>query len=942
MLELIDISKDYLIDKKPFTALKNIRLTFPKQQFCTILGPSGCGKTTLLNIIGGLDRYTSGDIKIDGVSTKTFKDSDWDNYRNKKIGFVFQSYNLVSHLTILDNVELALTLSGIKKTEREKKARKVLDSVGLKGIYRKKPNQLSGGQMQRVAIARALINDPEIILADEPTGALDSKTSIQIMDILKDISKEKLVIMVTHNKELANKYADRIINFKDGEVENDDVIKSNVLDDDNFQIKLVQNKKNKKASMSFSMASSLSLKNLWNKKLRTVLTAVASSFGIIGVALVLALNNGFNTYMDKLQSETASSLPITVSAYTVKSVKDSTEYNQNEKYPDAEEVYPYIDSSQYSQSTIQYNNINENYITFLETLRDKDELINDYLINYYSGYNYHLMTDYPKSISGEEDDSGVMLVNTAYSSSSITSVIGSVTGLPTTIFHSLYGQEKYIRQNYDLIAGKYPQEPNELVLVVDSYNRINFKILQRLGFYNSNDTYLDVYDENLKTNVKPISWDDILNKKYKVFNNDEYYDQNEAYSKDGKTGYTYTPKGTNRNDEDSEAYLKKMFNDSTNGTDLKITGILRPSKSSTISLMSTGLCYLSSFQEKIVSENSKASLNTGYLDNLVFKDDSVDEDENIVNFANALYKAYQEIGSTSTSSLKTPFNEIYDEYFDIYYLNVKYQDSVGSKTTISYFLSQARAFGIQLIDEELKTADFTDQNSMTKLLTEALLDHTKFYTLAISLAAYVNNYSEIASLIIFPKDLTSKSELLEKLDDYNNISTNKNDVYHAHSSSDTIYYSDYVGEVAESLTLMINIISVVLIVFASISLVVSCVMTGIITYNGVIERTKEIGILRAIGARKKDVGILFETECILIGFGSGVIGCLFAYILCIPINLIINAIYSEYNIGSIANFAIYHALILIVISMVLTFVSGFIPARAAARKDPVLALRSND
>ncbi len=946
MLELKNICKDYYIDKKPFRALNNINLFFPKNQFCSILGPSGCGKTTTLNIIGGLDRYTSGDILINNKSTKLFTDKDWDNYRNKRIGFVFQNYNLISHLSIIDNVILSLTLAGLNKKERIERAKKALDKVGLEGLYNKKPNQLSGGQMQRVAIARSLVNDPEIILADEPTGALDSKTSIQVMDILKEISKEKLVIMVTHNEKLAEQYSDRIITFQDGEVisdtrdgekeaqleeerkyaEENKIGKLLLIDENNKEEKkeIKKRMKKEKTSMSFFTAISLSFKNLKTKKTRAILTSVAASFGIIGVALVLAMSNGFTEYVGRVESQTASTLPITISAYNVRYTSlDPSFYNQSTRFPKDEEIYPYVSMSNEKNVEITYNNFNEKYFRYLNKLRDEDKLLNDYLVNYPSNYKYHLSTEYPASLDGT-NGGYIGLVSSSQSTGSINSAIGSVTGLPTQVFHQLYGQEEYILQSYDVIAGNYPKNNNELVLVVSNTNAMNFSNLKNLGFYNSVDKEENVSDTSSSKKVKPISWNDILGKKYKIYNSDDYYTQ---------VKYNPTEEGIS-NSSTSMTYFKSnststLYNDSNKGIECEIVGILRPSKNTTMQTMATGLCYLPSLQYDFVDQNLNGQLANNYMGLVAYR-----EGKTKYNLYMDLIQKFSNLEEESlTNNLINEVNAIVDS--NLTFFNPYGKGTITAKNYLSYALTE----GLDLVPDELKK-DGIKEKTLLLYLSDAFNSETdeEFFKYIVGLIAYMNSYSQIDNVIVFPRDLTSKDDLLDALDSYNEI--DPNDKNHAANKSEQIFYTDYVGTLTDSLGEMIEVISIVLIVFASISLVVSCVMTGIITYNSVIERTKEIGVLRAIGARKKDVGILFEAESCIIGLVSGVIGCGFSYLICFPINMILNSVFPEYNLNSIANLSIFHCLILIGISILLTLISGFFPARIAAKKDPVIALRS--
>lgn len=922
MLELRHIHKDYIIDNKPFNALKDVNISFRKKEFCCILGPSGCGKTTLLNIIGGLDQYTSGNLYINGVSTNVFKAKDWDNYRNKKIGFVFQNYNLVPHLSILENVELSLVLDGVGRKERKEKAIECLKKVGLDGIINKKPNQLSGGQMQRVAIARALINDPEIILADEPTGALDSVTSVQVMDLIKELSNERLVIMVTHNEELANKYATRIIKMKDGEILSD----SNKAKPNFLPIKTKKVEK-KKTSMSFLTALKMSLKNLLTKKGRTILTSVAASIGIIGVALVLSLSNGFQNYVGRVQSETASQTPVNLPSYTtVKSENESEDYNQNIKFPDTTDIFPYIAPT--STVIYKYNSFSEKYFNFLNYLKNDKKLINDYITNYVDSYSYNLVTEFPKSFNGEYDQS-IDFVDYV-SNYPVYNTLSSLTGLPTNLFHVLYGEEEYITESYDLIEGNYPEKNNELVLVVDNCNRIDFSILQKLGFYNTKDEQTSVID-GTTSKIKSLSWeDDIKDKTYKVFNNNQLYEN---------VGELNLVDGDN-NERNLKEYkqndITNLFSDDAKGKTLKVVGILRPKKTTTIPLMTTGLCYLKSLQETLVEENTKASLVEDFKKNIVLKNVN---GFGTSNFASMIFELSQL--SANDTLTTTSVANLLNKYFS--FRGVK---NIGEEYSgVASYLKAAKGFGCDMVSKELLEKGLTDKDFLTEYFTNMinLYNEGKVIeatNLLIGFYGYLDSYSVIRNVVIFPTNLTTKSQLLEELDEYNKISEDPNDIYHASNKNEQINYVDISSSLTGGIGQMITVISIVLVIFASISLLVSCVMTGIITYTSVLERTKEIGILRAVGARKKDVGRLFQAESAIVGGFSGFIGCLAAYLITIPINIILNNVYSDYNLGQIADLNIYAAVILVIISILLTLVSGLIPSRIASKKDPVIALRT--
>ena len=768
MLQIKNVKKSYTTGTFIQHALKGVSLDFRKNEFVAILGPSGSGKTTLLNIIGGLDRYDEGDLVINNKSTKKFKDTEWDAYRNNCIGFIFQSYNLISHITVLENVEMGMTLSGVSAKKRRKKALEVLDRVGLKEHAHKKPNQLSGGQMQRVAIARALANDPDIILADEPTGALDSKTSVQIMELISEIAKDKLVIMVTHNPDLAKNYATRIIELKDGELISDsNPIKEEEKNNKKFNIK--------KTAMNFRTALNLSFNNIKTKKGRTLLTAFASSIGIIGIALILALSNGFDIQIDKFERNTLSSLPIIISEQSMELTEEKmAEINNDttsdlESYSSEEYIYP---TKPATETFMHTNLFDKDYIDYIEKI-DNDLI---------SGISYTRAT--ALNVIGN--------VNGTYMQ--VPTNMGVFVSIPRKLDES--STNGVIEDNYDILAGRIPENKNEIILVVDSKNRISTDIL---SYFN-----LDASEEKIK-------FDNILNKELKLVLNNDYYEQ---------VGDFYT---LNTNYEE-------LYN-SENSETLKIVGIGRGREGNMLVASGYGLGYTEDLVNYVIEKNKDSDI--------VKKQSDVD-----------------------------------------------YNVLTGSKFTGD--------------DAE------SEKNNMLSYLGADIIP------LAIS---------------IYPKDFDSKDEIISYLDKYNE----------SKSDEEKIIYTD-MGQMISSLSgSIMSAITVVLIAFSSISLIVSSIMIGIITYISVLERTKEIGVLRALGARKKDIRRVFNAETFIIGICSGTLGIIIARILVIPANIIIKNLT---NLKDVAQLNPVHAILLIVISVLLTVIGGAIPARVASRKDPVESLRS--
>lgn len=806
MLELKNITKIYKSNNITQKALDKVNIKFRDNEFVSILGPSGSGKTTLLNIIGGLDRYTSGDLIIGGISTKHYKDRDFDTYRNHKIGFVFQSYNLIAHQTALSNVELALTIGGVSKKDRKKRALEALKKVGLKDHVNKKPNQLSGGQMQRVAIARALVNDPDILLADEPTGALDSKTSVQIMNLLKDIAKDRLVIMVTHNPDLALEYSTRIINLKDGIV----------IDDSNSYDSKEENKTTigKKTSMSFLTALSLSLNNLMTKKARTFLTAFAGSIGIIGIALILGLSNGVSSYIDKKQEETLSNYPLTIQKNTmnISSVMTSMMGSKKEKYNDGLVHSNNMLSDLLTSLNVKKNNLKD-FKSYLEKNKDIKKYVSDIQYKY----------DIDINIYTKDIDNNIIQVNPTNLANNLGDFSKYMQFSDNNVFYELFDNEKMLLDNYDLVAGNLPANYNEVVVMVDSDNQISDYTLYALGLKSQKDLeniLLDNQKSNKENNKEAYSYDDLLGLSYRLILNTDYY----KYENN---------KWINKSNDNN--YINNLYN---NAEVIKVVGVIRAHKDT--SLATTGaIGYTRDL--------------TNYVINKINNTDIVRNQKN-----NPLINVFT--------------NEPFDS--NEYSMN---------DNSINSYINNLISLGV---------VDIKDPDEIN----------------------------------IYPKNFSSKDEIINIINKYN--STKK--------TADKLTYTDTVGLMMKSVTSIVNIISYVLIAFVGISLIVSSIMIGIITYISVLERKKEIGILRAIGARKKDISRVFNAEAIIEGLASGMLGIFVTVVISFIGNIIVS---NALDIQNIFNLPIMAAVILILISVFLTFIAGLVPASIASKKDPVIALR---
>ena len=1009
MLKLKNIVKEYPTGDSKVIALKGVSIEFRKSEFVSILGHSGCGKTTLLNIIGGLDQYTTGDLIIEGKSTKDFKDSDWDTYRNHSVGFVFQNYNLIPHQSVLSNVELALTLSGVSREERRERARVALEKVGLGDQIGKKPNQMSGGQMQRVAIARALVNNPEILLADEPTGALDSETSVQIMDLLKEISKDRLVIMVTHNPELAERYSTRIIRLVDGKIVSD----SDPYDSGEEQ-KAKENGK-KKPSMSFFTALSLSMNNLLTKKVRTFLTSFAGSIGIIGIALILSLSNGFQAYIDAIQQETLTSYPISVDSATMdmtSMANSMTGITPGEVDHGLDKVYSNTmaaDMMESFTSEIWSNDL----VKFKEFLDNNDE-IGQYVSSIQYSYGGTM------NIYSADTSDGANQVYPSPLISMMESMMGSMNFGGLSIDSStMSSYEKYynswqelinnkelLTTQYDVVEGALPEKYNEVVLIVDKNNEISDLAIQGLGIMSSKEmmnTYMSMMSGGEYTGERhEIEYSDIIGKTFKIVLEPNFYRYN------SETGAYDDMHG-------DEEYTKKLVDD---GEEIKIVGIIRPKDDSLMVTTIGAIGYTSALTEHIVSatneceivKKQKADPTVDVFTGIPFKtEEAASSTETPATTETAAFTpptvtslAFTgEAPKTSFTANSFDFSKMEpvteEEIYAAIDKNYSGEEAKKYKRTVELMLKstltlderreligyldemlegqeiegmgkvtgqQAYSF-LQMMDKETKlkmlnaimngqmgnvTPPSGDSSNTTKPSTDKPSQQpsnpsqptvepepepdpeplAKSYEEALGLLG-TGDLSTPTSINIYPLDFESKDKISEIIDKYNeDMKANGNE-------KSAIKYTDYIGLLLSSVTKIVNIISYVLISFVAISLVVSSIMIGIITYISVLERTKEIGILRAIGASKRDISRVFNAETLIVGFVSGALGIGITVLLNIPINMIIEHLT---GIAHVSQLPFNGAIILVAISMVLTLIAGLIPSKIASRKDPVVALRT--
>ncbi|MBQ2264557.1 MAG: ABC transporter ATP-binding protein/permease [Oscillospiraceae bacterium] len=998
MLELKGIKKDYLAGENTVHALKGIDLRFRSSEFVSILGPSGCGKTTMLNIIGGLDKYSEGDLIINGISTKSYKDKDWDTYRNHSIGFVFQSYNLIPHQSVLQNVEIALTLSGVKKSERRERAKKALEDVGLGNQLHKKPSEMSGGQMQRVAIARALVNNPDIILADEPTGALDTETSVQVMEILKNISKDRLIIMVTHNPELAEQYSSRIIRMLDGEIKDD----SKPLTDDEIKAEAEHDKtaqeaekKKKKPSMSFATSFGLSLKNLFTKKGRTMLTSFAGSIGIIGIALVLSISQGFQAYIDLVQEETLSSYPLTIESATIDmttlmetfmGVEADDVAHENDAVYEKAAIYSMVEAMNNLEAT---ENDLRAFKEYIENQRnDEESKLAQALNGVQYSYNLDLLV-YTKNVDGTiiQSDTAALLQDLMSEAMDIdmgamfemeASMMGGTSSMDMMAGglwqEMLPGEDgdpinDLLEKQYDVVYGSWPSDYDEVVLVLDDNNELDDVTLYALGL-NSKETMDEIMDAAVnKTKLdsrEESSWsyEEICDMEYRVILNSECWSYDELTD-------TYTDL------RETESGLKFLYD---NGLTLKVSGIIRPNEEASTTMLTGAIAYTHDLTEYIIEEAKDSEAIAAQLEDettdiftgLPFREvtgemtdeeketefrnyiDNLDNQEKAMVYVQmmcipsaeqleasvaqamqgqtretmeqTMIQALTQQMGMSEAELEGYIKDMDDEDLEeAYTMMVEEQVKMQYAAQVTEQMAQLPAE--QKIAGLKQLMDSSDTAALAQYHDDIMVFSDSDYETNLIKLGYLD-LDEPSAINLYASSFENKDVIEEVIADYNE------DV----EELSQIKYTDYVGLMMSSITTIINTITYVLISFVAISLIVSSIMIGVITLISVQERTKEIGILRAIGASKRDVSSMFNAETLIIGFTSGLLGVVVTYLLCIPINAVIHALTGILALNAVL--PIGAAVILVIISMVLTLIAGVIPSRSAAKKDPVVALRT--
>ena len=1043
MLQLKNIKKVYDVGDTPVKALNGVSIDFRECEFVSILGPSGCGKTTLLNIVGGLDRYSDGDLLINGRSTKDFKDRDWDTYRNHSVGFVFQSYNLIPHQTVLANVELALTLSGVSKAERRRRATEALEKVGLGDQLKKKPTQMSGGQMQRVAIARAIVNDPDILLADEPTGALDTATSVQIMEILKEIAKDKLVIMVTHNPELAEQYSTRIVRLRDGQVIDDSMpFEAPAATED--VVRKTSVKKGKKTSMSFWTAFSLSLNNLMTKKGRTFMTSFAGSIGIIGIAMILALSNGINAYIALVQEDTLSTYPLTIQKTTqdTSALLSAMTQTNTEEGGNRDSEFVYVDDSMGTMMGAMSATVENNLEAFKAHIEKNKDKLTPYISDIQYTYDYNLQVF---NLAADTDEDGnpitearkigmqVIFENMGDAFSGMSELVDMAGGMGMNVFSEMINNQELLDQQYDVIAGSWPTAYNEVVLVVNSNNQISKMTLYMLGMLDPDNISGEIESlmkgEYESADLPPYSFEEILNTKFMLLSTEDFYVEDElgrTYTVNGKTYPVWS------DIRDSHSFDSEKETDfiTENGVEVKIAGIIRPKEGTSATSVSGAIGYTKAFTDYILDQNTKSAVisqqketpNVNVLTGLPFERTHYTPEtihelvEKIDGATMDMFYAYMtsEILNNPDFSDRIQVTDT-ESFLGMYMLlPAEKQAQIFEAVLTAAKANPANAMGLNMLcmalsqstggititpdnfvrllpaldvktqvlgalmgipaseqmpgvpmpaipglielagteamqtiyanlETSIKTMTVNEEIFLAVLGTMTAEDEAfiqleeTLYGMAPQIDATYDSVLETlddaesakpASVNFYAKDFESKDAIEQFITDYND----------SVEESDRLKYTDIVGLLMSSVTTIVNAISYVLIAFVSISLVVSSIMIGIITYISVLERTKEIGILRAMGASKRDISRVFNAETLIIGLAAGIIGIVFTVLICIPVSAIIQHVTGIPSIAAVLPWI--GGVALIVISTVLTMISGLIPSRSASRKDPVVALRT--
>ncbi len=930
MLEIKNITKDYKTDADVIHALRGVSIAFRDSELVAVLGHSGCGKTTLLNIIGGLDRYTSGDLIIDGRSTKEYKDRDWDTYRNHSIGFIFQSYNLIPHQSVLSNVELALTLSGVSKTERRRRAKEALEKVGLGDQLNKRPNQMSGGQMQRVAIARALVNDPEILLADEPTGALDSETSIQIMELVKEIAKDRLVIMVTHNPDLANDYATRIVRLVDGEIKSDS---DPYAPEDAPKEKPVRKSKgSKKTKMGFFTALSLSRNNLLTKKGRTFLTSFAGSIGIIGIALILSLSNGVQSYIDNVEHSTLASYPVQLERQTVNysgimtSMMDTVDSEQS-KERDPDRVYTNDMSTEMMKtmlSEIQDNNLTD-FMDYLDTNPDN---IKDCISEIKYGHKAQLYV-YTRDINDKITRVNPSTTMTAMMGEDMAGTVSGMMGTMSTFsgmdmsartncFEQLLSNER-ISEQYETVAGHLPEKYDEVVMIISENNEVSNLTLYTLGLRDQSELgemmnhIMAGETWDLETGDQSFSYDDLMGLKFTAVTPSQLFAEND------KGGY-----------DDKSADQEHMEDVLKNGIELKVVGVIRPNGDSLLSASTAGgIGYTYELTQHMIEMANNSDLvkkqkdapETDIFTNIAFPKED-EEPAEPMSQEEAMKKLTELLSQEQLTQIFQAVMQTLTQEQQMQIMQLPAEEQFVKLSELAEPNKMTGAFMSVLTAEQMqKLQEMTQKPEETTATYEGNLE-----------ILGANDISKPDTIYIYAKDFESKERLSDLISDYNQRMKDEG------REEDVIEYTDYIGMMISGVSDIINAISYILIAFVAISLVVSSIMIGIITYISVLERTKEIGILRAMGASKGNISNVFNAETLIVGFAAGVIGILVTVLLNIPINAIILNLTGIKNMSS--SLPPVAGAILVVISMFLTLIAGLFPASVAAKKDPVIALRT--